>query len=1106
MQLTSVYLLALCLQASAAGLAQKVSISLTDAPVSRVFTEISRQTGVSVIYNEGWLKGLKPVTVHVRDASVSEVLELCFKGQPFTYEIVNNNVLIKPAAPPGAPAPPAPHPLRDIHGRVLDDKGSPVAGASVLIKGTQVGVATNEKGEFSLSLGDSTVRLVISYVGMETTEARARDNMVVVLKSATQAAEDIIVVGYGKDTRQKITSAVSTITTDDFKNDPYTDIQSALQGRVSGVMINAAGGEPGSVPSMTIRGGEPLIGQTAPLYVIDGIIRDQTAFVALNMNDIDNISFLKDAAATAVYGAQASAGIVLVTTKQGKAGKMQLTYSNNMAWNTPSLFPKLLDSYQKALVSNAVSKALGNGNYSVYSAAVLDTIQHNLDPAEYPNTDWYHSTFRKYALQQRHDVDVTGGNAQTRYYIGLGYFNQGSNYVNNSEKLDRFSYRSNIVSSFDKIGLDVTLGLNGYFSYQTQPPTGAASIFSHIVAQSPLQPPYNKDGSFAGFVDDPLAEIYSPGYSRNEIFYNDGTLTFAWSVPWIKGLKLTAIGDYNLAYNPSKIFNVLATQYNADGTIYPTPAPTLTQEESNTRSYDVEFHADYSHSFGKHNLQATAASVTRAGSNSWFSAYRGNFPSTAIDLLSAGDASTQVNNGSATEWGNVGYVGRVKYDYDSRYIVELAGRYDGSDYFPPGKRFGLFPSVSLGWAVSKERFYVQSYLTHIFDFFKLRGSIGTTGSVGGTKYAYIPQYNVNTQVFVANGNLENGYSEGALTLDNQNITWYATRSYDWGFDFSTLKHHLTGEFNYFFTRTTNILGSPKFSYTDPLGQGLPQVLTNAATRKAGIDLNLTYKGDIGRSIKYYLGFNCTYFNYLWERSNEDSVTLTNPYTRAQGYTQSYYGAMYYAMGLYQNYQSILNNPVRISSTALTLGDVQYLDANGDGQINAQDYRNLGKSSTPLFQYGITFGISYKGISLDGLFQGTGVKDVYLGQYVQAQGGTQRYNFAFQLDYWNQYNTQSAFPRAGSSALNNGNNYVNSSYWLVNTQYFRLKSLSLGYDLRRIPAIRQSGVFKELSAFVSGTNLLTFSPCKKYFDPELADANNFFYPVNKTYSLGVRVGF
>jgi len=1110
MKFISFYLLALCLQASATGFSQNVSISVTRAPVSKVFTEISKQTGVSVIYKEGMLKELKRVTIHMKGATIEEVLNECFKDQPFYYEIVNNSVLIRARVNrPGSDAQDIINaPPLDIRGRVLDEKGVPVVGASVMVKGTKTGTVTDEQGAFVLKAIDSTVTLVISFVGMETVQVGVGGGkpLVVVLKRWAQKNEEIIIVGYGRDTRQKITSAVSTVKTEEFKDAPYTDIQSALAGRVAGVMVNSYGGEPGSVPSLTIRGGEPLISQTAPLYVIDGIIKDQNAFVALNINDIENISFLKDASATAVYGAQASAGIVLVTTRQGTAGKMQITYLNNMAWNTPSLFPKLLNSYQKALVTNSVNEALGNGRYSVYSQAQLDTIRNGWNTALYPNTDWYHLTFRKYSLQQRHDVNITGGNSQTRYYIGLGYFNQGSNYVNNSEKLDRFSYRSNIVSSFDKIGLNVTLGINGYYTHQTEPPAGAGGIFSHIVAKSPLQQAYNPGGSFSGLVDHPLAEIYSPGYSRNEILYNDGMLTFAWNVPWVKGLALTAIGDYNFTYNPAKAFNTLATQYNGDGTIYQTPAPTLTQSESNSTSYDWEFHIDYAKTIGKHSLQVTAASVTRAGNNRWFSAYRGNFPSTAVDQLFAGDASTQVNNGSASEWGNVGYVGRLKYDYASKYLVELSGRYDGSDYFPPSKRYGLFPSVSLGWVLSKEEFYQHTGLKDAINFFKLRGSIGTTGSVGGTKYAYIPQYNVNTQVFVANGNLQNGYSEGGLTLNNQNITWFSTRSYDWGFDFGALRNHLTGEFNYFYTRTSNILGSPKYSYTDPLGQNLPQVLTSAATRKAGFDLNLNYSNTIGRSIKYHVGFNCTYFNYLWERSNEDSVTLTNPYTRAQGAMQNYYGSMYYALGFYKNYMDILNNPVRISSTALTLGDIRYLDVNGDGQINAQDFRLLGKSQTPLFVYGINFGCSYKGVSVEGLFQGTGVRNVYLGQYIQAQGGADRYNFAFQLNYWDKSNPNSAFPRAGSTVLNNGNNYAQSTQWLVNTQFFRLKSLTVAYDLKSIRSIQRTGVFKELSAFVSGTNLLTFSPCKNYFDPELADANNFFYPVNKTYSMGVRVGF
>lgn len=1114
MRITAFYLLILCLQVSAKGLSQRVSMSFKNVPVTRVFGELSRQTGVSVIYNEVLLKDIKPVTIILKDASIEEVLNACFKGQPFSYEIINNNILIqskkehlkKEEAIKHTDALPVP-PL-EIRGKVVDENGKPFSGASVLVKGEKTGTATDEKGEFILRIDEKATVLVISYIGMEKAEVaiKGKNYITVVLKPVVQQGEDIIVVGYGKSTKQKLTSAVSTTTTDEFKNSPYTDIQSALAGRVAGVMVNASGGEPGSVPSLTIRGGEPLIGQTAPLYVIDGIIRDQNAFVALNINDIETISFLKDAAATAVYGAQASAGIVLVTTKQGTAGKMQITYVNNLAWNTPSLFPKLLNSYQKALVTNAVNEALGNGVYSVYSPAVLDTIKNGWDPTAYPNTDWYHLAFKKYALQQRHDLNISGGSAQTKYYVGLGYFNQGSNYVNNSEKLDRFSYRSNITSSFDKIGLDVSLNLNGYYSNQTQPPAGASNIFSHIVMRSPLESAYNKDGSLSGLVDHPLAEIYSPGYNSNEILYSDGMLTFAWNLPWIKGLKLTAIGDYNFTYNPSKVFTTLATQYNADGTIYQTPAPTLSQSQSNSRSYNVEFHLDYNKSVGKHSFGGTLVSVTRAGSNQWFSAYRGNYPSTAIDQMFAGDASTQLNNGSASEWGNVGYVARLKYDYAAKYLFELSGRYDGSDYFPPGKRFGLFPSVSAGWVISKEEFYQNSGLTNAFNFFKLRGSIGTTGAVGGTKYAYIPQYNVNTQIFVANGNLQNGYSEGGLTLSNQNITWFSTRSYDWGIDFATLNNHLTGAFDYYFTRTENILGSPKYSYTDPLGQSLPQVLTDAATRKAGIDFNLTYKNRIGKSFNYYVGFNCTYYNYLWERSNEDSVTLTNPYTRAQGVSQTYYSAMYSSLGLYQNYNQILNNPVRTSSTALSLGDASYQDANGDGQINAQDFRRTGKSQIPSFVYGINFGFSYKGLSIDGLFQGTGVRDVYLGQYLQGQGGAGRYNFAFQLDYWTKNNTNPTFPRAGSSVLNNGNNYASSNLWLINAQFFRLKNLSIAYDLRKIPSIRRIMIFRELSTFVSGTNLLTFSPSKKYFDPELADANNFFYPVNKTYSMGLRIGF
>jgi len=1104
MKVTSILLLSVCLQASAKGFGQSITLHVNDAPLTKVFREISRQSGYQVFSNDRLLKNMERITANVDNVSLETALDVCFKGRPLSYVIVGKTVVIKPKESIAAESSPALAPIV-LKGIITDEQGNPLPGASIRVKGKNKATASDNQGAYTLTVNPGD-QLIISFIGYEDqiVAVDGRKEINVSLKPSTSKVDEIVVVGYGKQSKQTLTSSITTVKTDNFKDAPYTDIQSALAGRAAGVVVNFSGGEPGSVPAMTIRGGEPLIGQNSPLYVIDGIIRDQDAFAALNMNDVESISFLKDAAATAVYGAKASAGIVQVTTKSGLTGKPRLSYSNNMAWNTPSLFPKLINSYDKALVANAIGEAAGNGKNSTYTPEQLEKIKNGTDPDTYPNTDWYGLSFRKYAQQQSHNLSVNGGTKATKYYAGLGYFNQGSNYVNNSFRVQRFSYNTKISTTFEGTGLNVALGLNGYYTFSTQPPAGSGSIFSHIVAKSPLEKAFNKDGSLAPLVDHPLAEINSPGYSRSETIFNDGNLTFTWNVPWVKGLTLKALGDYVFSSNPGKTFNVLATQYNTDGTIYPTPKPTLSESSSNTRSYNVEFQADYNTNFGEHTLGATLVSVTRGGNNKWFSAQRKNFASTAIDQMFAGDAATQVNDGSASEWGEVGYVGRIKYDYARKYLLEFTGRYDGSDYFPPSKRFGFFPAVSAGWIISKEQFYENLHLDNVFSYFKLRGSYGKVGSIGGTKYAYLPQYGVTTQTYVANGNLQNGYYEGGLTIANQNITWFATKSRDLGIEFEALNKKLSGNIDYFYTRTTNILGSPAYRYTEPLGQSLPQVLTDAATRKEGFDASLTYNFNINKDLKGYVGINVTRFNYLWEQTNEDSATLTNPYTRSQGVNQDYYSAMYSSRGLYQNFDDILNNPSRLTSSALGLGDVWLEDTNGDGKIDAQDFRRLGKSSSPRFTFGIPFGLQYKGFKLDALVQGSGTRSVYLGGYLQGGEGFNRINFDFQKDYWLADNKNSDFPRAGNSSMNSGNNYTSSTFWLKNGRFVRLKSVTLSYNFTRL--LKKTSAFNELTGFVSGNNLLTFSPVKKYFDPELADNNNFFYPVNKTYSLGFRVGF
>ena len=515
MKVTSILLLSACLQASAKGFGQNITLHVNDAPLTKVFREISRQSGYQVFSNDRLLKKMERITANVDNVSLETALDVCFKGRPLSYVIVGKTVVIKPKESTEAESSAALAPIV-LKGIVTDEKGNPLPGASIRVKGKNKAVASDNYGAYTLTV-DTGDQLIISFIGYEdqTVAVDGRKEINVSMKPSASKVDEIVVVGYGKQSKQTLTSSITTVKTDNFKDAPYTDIQSALAGRAAGVVVNFSGGEPGSVPSMTIRGGEPLIGQSSPLYVIDGIIRDQDAFAALNMNDVESLSFLKDAAATAVYGAKASAGIVQVTTKSGLTGKPRLSYSNNMAWNTPNLFPKLINSYDKALVANAIGEAAGNGKNSTYTLEQLEKIKNGTDPDTYPNTDWYGLSFRKYARQQTHNLSVNGGTKETKYYAGLGYFNQGSNYVNNSFRVQRFSYNTKISTSFEGTGLNVALGLNGYYTFSTQPPAGSGSIFSHIVAKSPLERAFNKDGSLAPLVDHPLAEINSPGYSRS---------------------------------------------------------------------------------------------------------------------------------------------------------------------------------------------------------------------------------------------------------------------------------------------------------------------------------------------------------------------------------------------------------------------------------------------------------------------------------------------------------------------------------------------------------------------------------------------------------------
>jgi TonB-linked SusC/RagA family outer membrane protein len=1099
MKLTLAFFLFFNLQMSASLWSQSstMSVKLKNSTLQELFNQIEKGSGYRFFYNNDEVDVNQRISVDAEKETVGVILTRAFKGLPYSFRESENKLIViersdKETNPSGVNVQQA----KTITGKVTDQTGAPLSGVSVVVKGTTTGTLTDNNGSFSLSNIPADAILQFSFIGMKKQEITIGNNttLSVGMQEEARSIDEVIVVGYGKQKNAKLTSSVAVLKTDEIKDVSFANMGTALAGRVAGVIVQSYGGEPGSTPSISIRGGG------TPLYVIDGLTRDEATFNALNKEDIASISFLKDAAASAVYGARSSEGIVLVTTKQGEEGKLQLTYSNNLSYTSPINFPKLIDSYSKAISANAFSEANGNGTYAAFSKEELEIIKNGSDQLRYPNTDWYGTIFRSYAPMNEHNLTVSGGTKQTKYHGSLGYLHQGSNYVNDAENYDKFTYRSNVTTTFDKAGLDVSLGLNGYYSKLQGPPVDAWEILSHVIDKSPLERARNLDGTIASGVQNPLAEIYSPGFTRNENFFTDATLTFVWNVPWVKGLKATALGDYSFSENPYKKFFCYAPQYyETGGLVTVNTSSTLNQKQSNTQQYNLEFHLDYSKTIGKHTFEGMLVSNAQGGNNEWFSAYRDGYISN-MPYLFAGDPKNKTNDGAASEWGRMGYVGRVKYDFAGKYLVELNGRYDGSDNFPEGKRFGFFPSVSLGWVVSKEDFFSNLNIDKFLNSLKLRGSYGVIGNDNVSRFSYLSSYSANSQVYVSGGTLVNGYSSNGLA--SENITWYSTKSLDYGLDFAVLDNHLKGSFDYFYTRTSNYLTSPAYGYTDPLGTSLPQVLSDAAFRKAGVDGSLNYSNNISEDFSYNIGFNFTAYQSLWEMYNEDSVTLSNPYTRTTQVNQNYLTTSYSSNGLYQSWDEVLNNPRRLTSTSLAVGDISYVDTNGDGKIDAQDFRRQGKSTSPRFVYGVNFSLKYKGFALDGLLQGTGRRDMYVGSYLQGQGS---FVADYQMNYWTVTNTGASLPRPTDTGVNSGNNFSSSNFWIVDATYIRLKTLTLSYDLKKT-LLKNVNAFKEFSLHVSGTNLLTISPCKKYFDPEVGSTSNFSFPVVRTISFGLRTTF
>ena len=1001
-----------------------------------------------------------------------------------------------------------------VSGSVSDDFG-PLVGVSIHVKGTTNGTVTDMDGNFSLEAKPGDI-LVISYVGYLTIEHKVTAGPVnLSMKEDTQKLDEVIVLGYGTTTKRSMIAAVSTVNAEEMAALPVTNITQGLAGRSPGLIVQGSGGGINKTSTVSIRGGG------TPLVVIDGVIRDYGDFVALAPENIANLSILKDASATAVYGSRASNGILQVTTKQGKEGKPQIDYNFNQSWSQPNVWPDKLNSYERAIHRNVA--AANDGVTIPYNDDDLRMFADGSDPYGHPNTDWQKEVMKNFAPQQKHNITISGGGASNTYYASIGHINQQSLYKSDSHYMKRTNFQLTQTSTFKSIGLKTTAQLDGYMQFKTHPYTSTSSgygnVFSHVQNKSPMEIGRNKYGLVYNNTDNPIAEISDDGgYIDEKENVVNGLLGVEWDLPWVKGLKLRAKGSYRYYIKDNKSWRKDAAQYAWDSQ-EPTYAskPQLSQYGELGNSWTLQYFAEYNRTFGKHSVSALGGYEYTSGFGHSMGLVRKNydFP---IDQINPGPSSTMENSGGECENGRAGWVGQVKYNYDNRYFVEASMRYDGSDNFPKDHRWGTFYSGSIGWSLADEAFMETIREKHIFDMLKIRASYGQVGldnwgNDGDTyhigRFAYLTSYGLGGQEYVMNGEYVPGFWEGSLP--SPDLTWFTTDQFDAGFDFSSLNNRLYGSFDYFYYATKGFLYAPDaldVGYTDPLGVSLPKTSTDGEHRRAGVEFQLGWRDDIG-DFHYDVAFNFTKFDELWANNPSESLeNKKNPYKRTTQ-QRGYAGVYYENMGFYKDANDVYNSVQRTGSHSLTAGDLKYYDFNGDGVIDGADQHRLGKSSFPRANYGLNINLSYKGFSFSTLFQGATRFDMYLGSVLMmsdANTGSSP-TYEFQTDYWTPENTDAKFPRLLSSTGNNGsNNTVGSDFWLINGGYLRMRDIQVGYDFKRI-LLKKTPWITRLNVALSGQNIFTISEATKYgIDPENGSANRYDYPNERVFAINFGIGF
>ena len=1100
----------------------KVSVTLQNATVQELFSTIEKQTSYRFSYRDAELQGKKVISVNVENEELKSLLSRELNKLGLAYSVMDSKIIIVPTSHYSQQR-------KLLSGAILDDKGEPVIGATILVKGTTNGTVTDLDGKFSLEVSlDNT--LEVSFVGYKTQllKVKSLKPITITLREDAEQLSEVVIVGYGTQKKVNLTAAVETINRDVLENRPVRTASEMLEGVVPNLNISTTSGAPDASSSLNIRGFTGMDSRSAPLVLVDGV---EQSLDFVNPNDIENISVLKDAAASAIYGSRAPYGVILITTKSGeKDKKASVQYSGTYQMSSPSMLPKSASSVDFATIhNNSFRNDLSEGPYT---AAVIQKMRDYIDGKidtyndvcpngwwgehfdAYANTDYFDFAFKDLAHSTTHDVNVSGGTRNSSYYAGLGYtYKQG---IYNSD-IDNYKRYSAILKVNTKVNDWLSFSMNTrYVRQNTVRPNyrGASSSstsdsnFMKNMAYFPNIPIINPDGSYHRLSAMPML---TGEQGRIDRTVDDFWLSGGMTLTPLKGLKIKGIFSWNMQSALDDRSTLVAYVKQPNGKLVRSARSSrvdkLWKNQNRSNYFTMDLTAEYHRTFGKHDLTGLVGLQTEYKKNNGMTGsvnglYTQDVPSFNLSWGDNMKLSDAINH-----WSTMGTFFRLSYNYDSRYLLDVNGRYDAASKYPSDTRWAFFPSVSAGWNVARENFWPLECVST----FKITGSFGKLGDQGSGNYLYLPTMSTGSvSGLVINGEVPKYV--GMPGIVSPTITWSKPQSLGFGLEVGAFNNRFKGEY-YWYQRTVYDQLGPANTLPQILGTTPPKS-NNAVSETRGWELSLSWRDKAcelaGSPLNYSVRFILSdYVGYV-VKYPENVLGARDSWTPGQVFGELY---GYTSAGIAQNRNDLMNN-VLPGTDWYYNGDLMYQDLNGDGRIDGGigntwysigDTKKLGYTY-PRMKYAVNLGLDWKNFSVSVFLDGVGKEKRYVNNYSSfgatgSADGRYMYQQHVDLGYWSETNQGAFFPRSYRSGKNFGR--ANDQY-LINLAHLRVKNVNIGYTLPT--HIIQKMKLSSLAFNISMENLgFIYNKSWLDLDPQMIRQDGAGYPIQRTFSFGVKLG-